>query len=117
MWQIKQSSHSFVYLDEIQVNQNYTVRKCWTDTASQPATRVKPPTGKGSHLIILHVGTWNGFVSNAELIFQVKNDEDYHNQMKATVFEEWSRGQLLMNIPPNSVIVMDNASYHIMQLE
>lgn len=32
--------------------------------------------------------------------------------MTATVFESWFRNQLLTNIPPNSVIVMDNASYH-----
>ncbi len=27
-------------------------------------------------------------------------------------FEEWFRDKLLPNVPPNSFIVMDNASYH-----
>ena len=115
--QLKQSDHTFVYLDETWVNQNSTVGKCWIDTSSQEATGVKPPTGKGARLIILHAGTKDGFINNGELIFQAKNDGDYHNQMNATVFEEWFRMQLLPNIPPNSVIVMDNASYHSRQVE
>ncbi|XP_072400443.1 uncharacterized protein [Diabrotica undecimpunctata] len=32
--------------------------------------------------------------------------------MTAHLFEKWFKEQLLPNIPPNSVIVMDNASYH-----
>lgn len=81
------------------------------------ANGVKQPTGKGSRLIILHAGTKNGFVDNTELIFQAKNGGDYHNQMNSAVFEQWSRKQLLPNIPPNSVIVMDSAAYHSMLLE
>ena len=117
MQQHKQSAHSIVYLDETWVNQNYTVGKCWIDTSTPEATGVKPPTGKGGRLIILHAGTKDGFINNAELIFQAKNYGDYHNQMNGKVFEEWFRMQLLPNIPPNSVIVMDNASYHSMQVE
>ncbi|XP_066958850.1 uncharacterized protein [Macrobrachium rosenbergii] len=112
----KESGQKFVYLDETWVNQNYTVQKCWTDLSSQQATGVKPPTGKGSRLIILHAGTEDGFV-NAELVFQARNDGDYHEQMNAEVFEKWFRNQLLPNIPPNCAIVMDNASYHSMQQE
>lgn len=117
MRHLKQSFKNIVYLDETWVNQNYTVGKCWQDTASQHATGIQPPTGKGSRLIILHAGTKEGFVENAELIFQAKNDGDYHNQMNSTVFEEWFKTQLMPNILPNSVIVMDNAAYHSVQLE
>lgn len=106
-----------MYLDETWVNQNHTVGKCWTDTASKQATGVKSPTGKESHLIILHAGTRNGFVDNTELMFQAKNDGDYHNQMNSAVFENWFKYQLLPNIADNSVIVTDNASYHSVQLE
>ncbi|XP_076032401.1 uncharacterized protein LOC143020129 [Oratosquilla oratoria] len=113
--QVKQSSHNIVYLDEIWVNQNYTDGKCWTDTASPQATGVRQP--KGNRLILLHAGTKNGFVNNAELVFQAKNDGDSHNQMNSALFEEWFRNQLLPNISPNSVIVMDNASYHSAKLE
>ena len=106
-----------LYLDETWVNQNYTVSKCWVDTTSEKATGVKVPTGKGCRLIILHAGTKHGFVPNAALVFQAKNDGDYHKQMTSVVFDEWFRNQLLPNIPRNSVIVMDNAPYHSRQIE
>ncbi|XP_063860616.1 uncharacterized protein LOC135100927 [Scylla paramamosain] len=113
MWCLKQSSQAnIVYLDETWVNQSYTVGKGWTDTTSEAATGVQPLTGKGGCLIILHAGTRDGFINNAELIFQAKNDGDYHKQMNSTVFEEWFRNQLLPNIAPNSIIITDNAPYH-----
>ncbi|XP_050707116.1 uncharacterized protein LOC126992421 [Eriocheir sinensis] len=103
---------NIVYLDETWVNQNYTVSKCWVDNNSEKAVGVKVPTGKGGRLIVLHAGTKDGFVSDASLIFMAKNDGDYHNQMNAESFEKWFQQQLLPNIHPSSVIVMDNASYH-----
>lgn len=79
-----------MYLNETWVNQNYTLGKCWTDSKSQ-AMGVKAPTGKGGQFIILHAGTKHGSVTNAELIFQVKNDGDYYKQMNSAVFVEWFR--------------------------
>ncbi|XP_068250360.1 uncharacterized protein [Palaemon carinicauda] len=108
---------SFVYLDETWINQNHTVGKCWIDINSENATGIKPPTGKGSRLIVLHAGTERGFVPNCELVFQSKNDGDYHKQMNHTVFKEWFISQLIPNIPPSSIIVMDNASYHSFQID
>lgn len=113
MKHLRHACSCIVYLDETCVNQNYTVFKCWNDTQAKQATGVKALTGKGSRLIILHAGTKHGFIPNAELIFQAKNDGDYHNQMTATVFENWLRNQLLPNIPPNSVIVMENHSVQV----
>ncbi|XP_066969106.1 uncharacterized protein [Macrobrachium rosenbergii] len=101
-----------IYLDETWLNQNYTVGKCWTTNDRKKAIGVNPPTGKGARLIILHAGSKEGFVQNAELIFKAVNDGDYHQQMNRFVFENWFKSQLLPNIPPSSVIVMDNASYH-----
>lgn len=104
-------------LDEAWVNQNYTVPKCWVESTASKASGVKMPTGKGSCQIILHAGTKHGFVKNAELIFQAKNYGDYHNQMTSIKFEEWFRNQLLPNIPRNSFIIMDNASYYSRLIE
>lgn len=115
--QARQSFENFVYLDETWVSQNYTLDKCWIDTSSKQATGIKPPTGKGSRFIIVHAGTKEGFIKNASLIFQAKNDGDYHHQMNAAVFEGWFKTQLMPNIPPNSVIIMDNASFHSTLLE
>ena len=40
---------------------------------------------------------------------------DYHGQMDGGNFEKWYKEKLLPNLPPNSIIVMDNASYHSVQ--
>lgn len=36
--------------------------------------------------------------------------------MNSPLFETWFQEQLLPNLPDNSVIVMDNASYHSKQI-
>ena len=106
------SGKNIVYLDETWINQNHTVSKCWVDSTSEKAQGVRVPTGKGGRWIILHAGSKHGFVPAAALIFEAKNVGDYHDQMNAETFEKWFQAQLLPNIPPSSIIVMDNASYH-----
>ncbi|XP_064077592.1 uncharacterized protein LOC135195263 [Macrobrachium nipponense] len=112
MQNVRENGRNVIYLDETWVNQNYTVGKCWKDNKSENASGIKVPSEKGGRLIILHAGSAEGFIPNAELIFTAKNDGDYHRQMNHEVFEEWFRCQLLPNIPPTSIIVMDNAPYH-----
>ena len=41
-----------------------------------------------------------------------ENIGDYHDETTADHFEESFATKLSPNIPPNSLIVMDNASYH-----
>ena len=60
----KRGFSSFVYLDEMWVNQNYAVGQCWVDTTSEKAMGINPSTGKGSVLIILYAGTKEGFLPN-----------------------------------------------------
>lgn len=70
------SQTNIVYLDETWLN-SYTMEKCWTDT-SETVTEIQPPTGKRDRLILLHAGIKDGFVANAEMVFQAKNEGDYH---------------------------------------
>lgn len=70
------------------------------------------PTGKGGRIIVCHAGGANGWVPCKPLIFQSKKTGDYHEEMNAAVFEQWFRDELLPNVPPGTVIVMDNAPYH-----
>ncbi|XP_066969265.1 uncharacterized protein [Macrobrachium rosenbergii] len=114
---LEKGSDSVIYIDETWVYQNYTVNHCWMDTNSKKATGVKPPTGRGKRLIILHAGSKEGFVQNADLVFESKNDGDYHHQMNSKMFEEWFKYQLLPNIPPSSILVLDNASYHSLRID
>lgn len=100
-----------VYLDESYVNKNHSNDFIWYFDEDGPW--VQKPTGKGERLIILNAITKSGWVQNAKLIFKsTKKTGDYHGQMNNGIFQKWFTNMLLPNIPKNSLIIMDNASYH-----
>jgi len=100
-----------VYLDETYINQNISNDKTWYLETED--SWVNKPSGKGPRLIIVHAITEQGWVNNAKLVFQAKRKTgDYHDQMNWDNFSKWFIEQLLPNIPKNSLIIMDNASYH-----
>lgn len=105
-----------VYLDETWVNQNHTRNHIWQDSDNSEGFKV--PTGKGGRLIICHAGSESfGFVKNSKLVFRCTSSisEDYHSQMNSEVFKEWFI-QMLNNLEEPCVVVMDNASYHSVQI-
>ncbi|KAH7981754.1 hypothetical protein HPB52_001056 [Rhipicephalus sanguineus] len=87
--------------------------------SARVSTGLRAPSSKGGRLIVLHAGSENGFVDGASLIFRAKKcvTSDCHSEMDGPRFERWFKEQLLPNIEPRSVIVMDNAPYHSVQLE
>ena len=100
-----------IYLDESYVNKNHSNDLTWYYGEDGPW--VKKPTGKGERLIIIHAISSKGWVPGAKLVFQAKRKTgDYHGQMNAALFQKWFREKLIPNIPGNSLIIMDNASYH-----
>lgn len=109
----RESNRTIIYLDETWFDTHDTVSYGWVDTTQNCS--LNAPCSRGKRVIILHAGSKNGFVPNA-LLLSAKNikkcSADYHEDMTANLFEKWFGEQLLPNIPQNSVIVMDNASYH-----
>lgn len=82
----------------------------WTDG---PAKGIKKPI-----LVIVHAGGEAGFVLNALLTFKAGTKSgDYHDNMNSENYERWLGTKLMPNLPPNSVVVVDNASYHNKQLD
>ena len=112
----RQENRPVVYLDETWANANDGKDCAWVerdDVTGGTLGGIKRPPGKGAWLIILVAGGENGWIFNTTLIFRSqKNTGDYHAEMTADHFEEWFGTKLLPNVPPNSLIVMDNASYH-----
>jgi hypothetical protein len=97
------------------VDRNLTFRKCWQDESD---VGVLVDVNAKNRLIILHVGSINGFLKNAELIYKAGNSPaDYHGQMNQVNFEKWVRDKLIPSVPTNLVVVMDNAPYHRMQVD
>lgn len=100
-----------VYLDETYLNKNHSNDNTWY--FGDDGAWVNKPSGKGPRLIILHAITKEGWVQGAKLVFQAKSGTgDYHGQMDYNNFSKWFIDQLLPNIPPQSLIIMDNAKYH-----
>ncbi|KAJ8912064.1 hypothetical protein NQ315_016753 [Exocentrus adspersus] len=123
--EFRKENRPIYYLDETWVNECHSKEKVWVDnsiTSRRDAfiqglsTGLKNPSGKGKRLIVLHAGSENGFVNDALLLFEGKKSGDYHEEMNANVFENWF-SEFLKKLPDNSVIVMDNASYHSRKVE
>ncbi len=124
----RKEGRPIVYSDETWVNAGHVVNKTWQDTSIKSSkqafmegltTGLKQPSGKGERLIITHAGTPDGgFIPNAGLIFRAKRTNgDYHGEMNSSVYEDWFETKLLPNVPPHSVIVLDNAPYHTAKVE
>lgn len=100
-----------MFIDETWLNANHTVSRSWTDDTQASTSKVL--MGKGARLIICHAGS----AKYALLAFQSKTTNDYHEEMNATTFKEWFQNALLPSLPEPSVIFMDNASYHSVQIQ
>ena len=62
------------------------------------------PISKGERCIIGDAGSEEGFVKGARLIYDGKSTSgDYHGEMNSK-FIGWLRGQLIPNLPSNSVV-------------
>lgn len=104
------------YLDETWINQNHTRAYIWHDSHGNGGLKV--PTGKGARIIILHIGSAKtGFIPECKLMYRNTKtvSSDYHSEMNGDIFKEWFMNMLKLLDEP-SVIVMDNASYHSMEL-
>ncbi|XP_074648979.1 uncharacterized protein LOC141904300 [Tubulanus polymorphus] len=101
--------------DRILVDMNIkSCKSAWLDGLT---TGLKDRTGKGDRLIILHVGSEDSFLEGGELVFKSRRkNADYYDDMNGEDFEKWFKETLLPKLPPNSVIVMDNASYHSVRM-
>ena len=100
-----------VYLDETYINKNHSSRFTWYLDEDGPW--VNKPSGAGQRLILVHAITENGWVDGAELVFEAKKRTgDYHGQMNWENFSKWFLFQLVPNIEPGSIIILDNAKYH-----
>lgn len=68
---------------------------------------------KGQGVVIVHAGSEAGFVSDGLLMLKGNpKNTDYHDNLNPDIYERWVRTQLLPGLPENSVVVVDNVSYH-----
>lgn len=99
-----------IYTDESYIHSSHTLPRSWSDETSQGC---KVPISKGDMLVIVHACSEQGFIPEALLIYPAKKQTgDYHSNMNAANYQKWVKEKLLPNLPPQSVLVIDNASYH-----
>ena len=107
----RQEGRPQVYLDDTWINSHAAPERIWVDEDGSGGW--KRPSGKGERLIILHAGIALGWVPECGKWFKSKTKSaDYHDEMNAQHFLEWFETQLMPNIPPHSLIILDNAKYH-----
>ena len=71
-------------------------------------------------MIVVHAGDSTGFISGGLLTFKSgRSTEDYmyHDDMDSQNFTRWLREQLLPYLPQQSILVLDNAAYHNIQVD
>jgi hypothetical protein len=73
---------------------------------------LKSPIGRGPHFVLVHARNEHGFVPKVKLVFLCKNITDAHEEMDREMYKKYFSEQLLPNLPPKPVTVVDNVSYH-----
>ncbi|XP_046981561.1 uncharacterized protein LOC124550863 [Schistocerca americana] len=103
------------YVDETWIDSNLVVGKCWPKNAAAGV----PGWGTSSkRLIVGSVGSRKGFIREAQLNFWANSAKgDYRGQMTSEIFEKWFETMVLPNLPPNAVIVINNAPYQNRQVD
>ena len=111
----REEGRNIIFLDETWIDTSYTNKKVWQ---SDDVPGIYMLFNKGQRLIVIHAGGEMGFVPGAQEIFNPGlASSDYHGQMDGSNFEKWYNKKFLPNLPSNSIIVMDNASYHSVQTD
>lgn len=111
----REEGRPIIYMDETYIHSTHTHQKGWNDDTTDG---VKKPVSKGPRLIIVNAGGEDGFVKNAYVRWKSSsNSGDYHNEMNYEMYKKWVTEKLIPNLPPRSVVVIDNAPYHNKQKE
>lgn len=110
----RSQNRPIVYLDESYLHSGHTSSKNWTDESTKG---LFANISKGSRLIMVHAGGDMGFIPNALLMFKSgMKTGDYHSEMNSENYGKWLEQQLIPNLPAQSVVVIDNAPYHSVQI-
>ena len=103
-------------MDETYIHEGHVARRAWMDSTIKTPwqafqnglTLGNPrPKGKGRRVILAHIGSEDGFLPNAEMVWVSKQKNpvtDYHGDMNSDQFEYWLEHIVIPKLPPKSVI-------------
>jgi transposase len=108
---VDENIYNFIFLDETWIFCKGGKKSSWQNES--PLTCKKKQASEGKRFIVLHAGGKNGFLDGAGLIFSATSKSaDYHDNMNAEMFKNWTKDYLLPALEEPTVVIMDNASYH-----
>jgi hypothetical protein len=101
-----------VYKDEAYIHSSHTAPKNCRDDC---LLGLPAPILEGK-LLVLHAGGNGASITNIPVIFRCNQTiRDYHNGMKNENYFCWLKEKLISNLEQNSVLFINNASYHNIQ--
>ncbi|XP_054288006.1 uncharacterized protein LOC129003735 [Macrosteles quadrilineatus] len=111
----RNEGRTIIFMDESYILTSHVSSLSWSDNSTKG---MRVPISKGQRLIMIHAGSEAGFVPNALTMWKASSTTgDYHDNVRKETMIKWMKEKLLPNIPPKSVIVVDNAPYHNAQLD
>lgn len=66
-------------------------------------------------MMIVHVACETGFIQDATFVHKCVATRDYRLELNTNEFKKWLNEKLIPNLPPNGIVVIDNAP-HLMTL-
>ena len=98
------------YTDDSYVG--HVLTRCWrADNVGLTA-----PISKGERMAVVHAGTKNRIYFWGKTDFIAgSNTEDYHHEIDFENLRKWLDEKSIPNLKSNSVLVLDNVSYHNVQ--
>ncbi|XP_046674540.1 uncharacterized protein LOC124363336 [Homalodisca vitripennis] len=111
----RKEKRPIVFTDESYIDSAHVSGKGWSDDSN---AGVAAPLSKGERLIFLHAGGEMGFVKNCLTMWRANiKTGDYHDNVNGKMYFKWLTEKLIPNLPPRTVVVIDNASYHNVQVD
>jgi transposase len=99
-----------VYVDESFLHHHHGGQYSWFSEHDF----VERMSGKGRRWCFIHAMQENALIEGAFLAFEAKKGRgDYHGQFDWAMFQHWFKEQLLLKVPPRSLIVLDRCPFHM----
>lgn len=71
------------------------------------------PVSKGQRLVIIYAGSDTGLILNVLIMWRPSvSARNYPNQINWHNYKKWLEEKLIPNLKSNSILVLDNTSYH-----
>lgn len=101
--------YQVVYLDESFLHHHHGGQYSWFSEHDF----VERMSGKGRRWCFIHAMQENALLAGTFLAFEAKHSKgDYHAQFDWDIFQHWFTAQLLRNVPPRSLIILDRCPFH-----